>query len=286
MDFITLQPEQLEAFRPLLPEEFERSLAEEPEVLALGAVEERLPAGVLVFALEPAQIRMTWLCVAEENRGRGVARALVRRLEKQARRDPEASRIFADVPKSSPLNPAFTLLLTEGWMPVPFSMRSCSCTLARLSEGEFWQRDMSEAGVHPLSQISEPMLRAYSSLLEEESAPVELPLRPENCDPDVSMGYVKDGRLLGCILLASREDGLDLFFAHARQEAREGVARLFHAAQRRAAAKYPPETRLSLAALTPEAARLAERLIPCVRQPMYRMSRYLIHTGKEETSHE
>ncbi len=278
MEFITVNSELQQAFSHLLSEEIAQDLADEPDVMALGAVEGKRPCGVLVFAMEETQLRLLWLCTAEEMRGRGVARALVRQLVRCARLDPQASRLLADVPDSSPLDPVFLLLLSEGWMPSAFQLNAYTCTLAQLAEQEFWRKNMGESGVTPISQIPNVMLKEYSALLDSlgEGVPVQLPLRAEDYEPDISLGYVSEGKLQACVLLTYRGGQLVLSYAQAQSSAGTGIAKLFYAAGKRALAKYPPETRLSFAALTPVACRLAEKLLPvCGAQPAYRMSLWL-----------
>lgn len=278
MEFVTVNFELQQAFSPLLSEEVAQDLVSDPDVMALGAVEGKRPCGVLVFALEETQLRLLWLCTAEEMRGRGVARALVRQLVKCAARDPEAGRLFADVPDSSPLDPVFLLLLSEGWIPSSFQLSAYTCTLAQLAEQEFWRKNMGEAGVTPVSQLPKVMLKEYSALLDggEGGAPVQLPLRAEDYEPDVSLGYVSEGKLQACALFTYQDGQLVLSYAQAQPSAKSGIAKLFYAAGKRALAKYPPETRLSFAAVTPAARQLAEKLLPvCGAQSMYRMSLWL-----------
>lgn len=276
MEFITLNPELQKAFSPLLPGEIAHDLVTQPDIVAMGAVEDHTPAGVLVFAMEETQLRILWLCTAEEMQGRGIARALLRLLVERALTDRDAMRLVADVPASSPLNPAFTLFLGEGWIPTPFRLKSYTCTLAQLAEQEFWKQELSEKGAVPLSTLPHFMLKEYSFALETQGAPVQLPLQLGEYDPDLSLGYVSGNMLRACVLVSSDEGGLTLSFAHAQPEAKVGIAMLFHSVGKRAIAKYPPETRFSFAAITPASRQLAEKLLPlCEMQPMYRMIRPL-----------
>lgn len=278
MEFVTVNPEIQEAFFPLLPGEIAQELAAQPDIMALGAIEGESPAGVLVFALEETWLRVIWLCTAEEMRGRGVARALLRLLAKQAQQDRQTDRLVADVPRSVPLDPAYLLLFSEGWLAAPFQMNAYACTLAELAEQEFWRQDIGETGVSPLSSLPHFMLKEYSALLnsQEGGAPVQLPLQPEEYDADISLGYVSGGKLQACVLFTGNTGEIVLSYAHALPAAKIGIAKLFYSAGKRAMAKYPPETRFSFAAITPASRRLAEKLLPvCRPQPMYHMSLWL-----------
>lgn len=282
MDFVTITAAAQQAFAPLLPEGIVRQLQNQADMLAIGAVEGQTPVGVLVAALEPQQLRLVWLCTAEQARGRGVARALVRRLVARAYRDPDTDRVLADVRRGVPFDPMYPLLLSEGWLPVPFSLPDYSCTLAQLAMQPFWQRTLRLDGVQPLGTIAPELVQAYSDWLDTqpEQAAVALPLQVERYDPALSMGYVSDGRLQA-VLLASKADGtLVLEYAQAQSTAASGFAKLVYAAGQRAMADYPPETRISFAAITPASERLADKLLPPAReQPMYRMSFWVRNIG-------
>lgn len=278
MEFVTVNPEIQEAFFPLLSGEIAQELAAQPDIMALGAIEDKRPAGILVFALEETQLRIIWLCTSEEMRGRGVARALVRLLARQALLDRQTDRLVADVSKSAPLDPAYLLFLSEGWIATPFQRNAYSCTLAQLAEQEFWQQNTEETGVSLLSELPHFMLKEYSALLydKEDGVPIALPLQLEEYDSDISLGYVSGEKLLACVLFTSHADEIVLSYAHTLPDAKAGIARLFYSAGKRAMAKYPPETRFSFAAITPASRRLAEKLLPvCQPQPMYRMSLWL-----------
>lgn len=226
MDFVTVTPAAQQAFAPLLPEGIARQLQNQADMLAIGAVEEQTPVGVLVAVLEPQQLRLVWLCTAEQARGRGVARALVRRLIACAYRDPDTDRVLADVRHGVPFDPMYPLLLSEGWLPVPFSLPDYSCTLEQLAMQPFWQRTMRLDGVQPLGEIAPALVQAYSDWLDTqpEQAAVALPLQVERYDPVLSMGYVGDGQLQA-VLLASKEDGvLVLEYAQAQLTAAGGYA--------------------------------------------------------------
>lgn len=281
MELITVMPDAYQAFIPLLPETIARQLRRE-DIVAIGAVEEREPVGVLVAALETQQVRLLWLCTAEKARGRGVARALVRCLAARAYQDVDTDRLVADVNRSAPLDPMYLLLLSEGWMGTPFSLSDYGCTLAQLAGQPFWKQDMRTDGVYPLGEIPPALLQEYSAWLrtQPEQAAVELPLQTERYDPVLSMGYIGEGRLQA-VLLASKADGeLALEYAQAQTNAASGFAKLIYAAGKRAMADYPPETQISFAAITPASARLAEKLLPAGReQPMYRMSFWVRNAG-------
>lgn len=275
MDFVTVTPAARQAFAPLLPKGIVRQLQSRTELLAIGAVEGQTPVGVLAAALEPQTARLVWVCTAEQARGHGVARALVRKLLAQARSDPDTDRVLADVRRGAPVDPMYMLLLTEGWLPTPFSLPDYGCTLAQLAEQPFWQQPMRLTGVQPLGTIAPALVQAYSEWLgaQPDQAAVTLPLQVEQYDPVLSMGYVADGRLQAVLLASKTDDALVLEYAQAQSAAAGGFAKLVYAAGQRAMADYPPETRISFAAITPAAERLADKLLsPAREQPMYRMS--------------
>lgn len=278
MEFVTVTPAMLQAFASLLPADIAQQLGSRQELVALGAVEGQTPCGVLVAALEPQLLRLVWLCTAEQARGRGVARALVRKLLVQAWHDPDTDRVMADVRRGAPVDPVFMLLLTEGWQATPFALPDYGCTLGQLAQRPFWKQSMRLDNVCPLGEVPPALVQAYSAWLSGQpaQAAVELPLRLERYDPVLSMGYVSGGQLQAVLLAEAGEDGLVLAYAQARETAATGFARLVYAAGQRAMEIYPPETRVSFAAITPAAELLAKKLLPAPEmRPMYRMS-YLV----------
>ncbi|MGN1231161.1 MAG: GNAT family N-acetyltransferase [Anaerotignum sp.] len=273
MEIITIKPEQLDAFSPLLPEEIARQIETQPAVLAFGAVIGNVPAGILVFSLEERQVRLLWLCTAQGLQGQGIARRLVRALLNRASRDQQAFRLVADVPRTERLHPAYLLLLTEGWMPVPFSLTSYSFTVGEALAQPFWQQEMNLDGVVPIRELPLSILREYSDRLAEHSEKGEaipLPLNPQDYEPNLSLGYVSHGKL-EAVLLFQRE-GEELILRYGQANIPMGFPKLLYSAGKRAMAQESPETRISLAAIGPVGRKITEKLLPgCGTQPMYRM---------------
>lgn len=67
----------------------------------------------------------------------------------------------------------------------------------------------------PVSQLPKAMVKEYSALLDggEGGAPVQLPLRAEDYEPDVSLGYVSEGKLQACALFTYQDGQLVLSYA-------------------------------------------------------------------------
>lgn len=273
MEIITIKPEQREAFSPLLPEEIALQIETQPNILAFGAVMDNSPVGVLVFSLEEREVRLLWLCTAEAFQGQGIARKLVRALTEKAASDQQTSRLMADVPRGTSLHPAYLLLLTEGWMPVPFALTSYSFTVGEALAQPFWQQEMNLNGVVPIRELPMQILREYSARLEEQpdkSEAIPLPLNPEDYEPNLSLGYVSRGKLEAIVLF--QRAGEELILRYAQANIPMGFSKLVYSAGKRAIAQESPETRISLAAIGPVGRKLTEKLLPgCGTQPMYRM---------------
>lgn len=273
MEIITIKPEQLDAFSPLLPEEIAEQLQTHPNILAFGAVMDSTPAGVLVFSLEEREVRLLFLCTAEAFQGQGIARKLVRALMKKASADQQAFRLVADVPRPERLHPAYLLLLREGWIPVPFSLTSYSFTVGEALTQPFWQQEMNLDGVVPIRELPMQILREYSARLEEQSGKSEaipLPLNPEDYEPNLSLGYVSHGKLEAVLLF--QRAGEELILRYGQANISIGFPKLLYSAGKRAIAQESPETRISLAAIGPVGRKITEKLLPgCGTQPMYRM---------------
>lgn len=281
MEIITIKPEQLDAFSPLLPEEFAQQLQTEPNILAFGAVVENTPAAVLVFSLEEMQVRLLWLCTAQGLQEQGIARRLVRALMKKASADRQARRLVADVPRTQRLHPAYLLLQTEGWIPVPFSLTSYSFTVGEALAHPFFQQEMKLDGVIPIGELPLSILREYSDRLAEQSEKGEaipLPLQPADYEPNLSLGYVSHGKLEAVLLF--QRVGEELILRYGQANIPMGFPKLLYSAGRRAMKQESPETRISLAAIGPVGRQITEKLLPgCGTQPMFRM---ILHLSYEQ----
>lgn len=281
MEIITIKPEQLDAFSPLLPEEFAQQLQTEPNILAFGAVVENTPAAVLVFSLEEMQVRLLWLCTAQGLQEQGIARRLVRALMKKASADRQARRLVADVPRTQRLHPAYLLLQTEGWIPVPFSLTSYSFTVGEALAHPFFQQEMKLDGVVPIGELPLSILREYSDRLAEQSEKGEaipLPLQPADYEPNLSLGYVSHGKLEAVLLF--QRVGEELILRYGQANIPMGFPKLLYSAGRRAMEQESSETRISLAAIGLVGRQITEKLLPgCGTQPMYRM---ILHLSYEQ----
>lgn len=274
MEIATLNVNQMNAFRGIIPKDIFYQIEKQENILAFGGVENGVPCGVLVFALEQQQIRIIWLYVAEEFQGKGIGRILVRALEEKAFDDPQVDYLIMDVADSSPIDPMYMLLLTEGWTPIPFELSAYSCTLEQILKIPFWKQKIKDNNIYPLDQIPSWMLKEYGARLQknEDMPSIPFPIDNKDYETQISMGYIKEDKIGAIVLFTQEEDELVLNYAHAQSDASIGFVKMIYTAFQRALEKYPPETEVSFATITPIAQKLAEKLLPvCKAQPMYRM---------------
>ena len=78
-EFIRITDETLHWFSPLLSEDLCRQLTQQKSLYAIGAVEDRVACGILVFCIGKPAAEIRMLVVSPEYRRRGIARRLQRK---------------------------------------------------------------------------------------------------------------------------------------------------------------------------------------------------------------
>lgn len=79
-EFIRITDETLHWFSPLLSEDLCRQLTQQKSLYAIGAVEDRVACGILVFCIGKPAAEIRMLVVSPEYRRRGIARGMVQYL--------------------------------------------------------------------------------------------------------------------------------------------------------------------------------------------------------------
>jgi hypothetical protein len=119
--------------------------------------------------------------------------------------------------------------------------------------------------VKPLKDVGAGLRADFSRSLETlpDGAGVELPVAWEQYDGDLSRLYIRDGAIHGLVLMRRpSEKSLELAWAYAHSGEPAAFASPLYAAAVASAAACPPDTEVTIIALTDASRNLAEKIIP------------------------
>ena len=256
--YIRITSKTLHWFVPLIPEGERQALEQGRRVYAIGAVQDRVACGVLVFQVGAPTVEIRFLAVAEGFRRQGVARGMVEYLCRHAwaQLSPVVC-IFAAAHRSEPIYrffaglEQFSLVQEEGFCcQVPLAGLSQNARLAAL--------DRAQGQVQSFFSLPLAAQRQFLLKLRQSSFPF-LEEEQQYCKPLCLCATGTAGAVEAAIFLA--EDGMDLeltcvWCAPGRQQ------RLM-ALLARACTQLPEGPGwLRIAAVTPQSAALVDKLLP------------------------
>ncbi len=263
MQVICVDKENFEWFAPFLPRAV-KGLA--PGRLIYGAVDEysETAVGVLMADADGTGLEISWVCVADEWQQRGVARQMICALRRDATQSGLVTRIRAQILGKEKV--ARKLLESCRFRFDEGGSGEYSFPLSKLSGDAFWKKNLDCSAAVELGKIPENVLREFNRrMMMNDAFMVPLPVRVEDYDPVLSFCYVDGGKIKGMLLGQRYEDRLYLACLYADPDAPRAAAVLLRAAADRANKDYPPETKVSLAAVSPAAEGLAQKLLPGVQ---------------------
>jgi hypothetical protein len=263
MFVVLVQNENEQVFSDYIPETLRSELGK-PNAITLGAVnsETNEAAGVLISIIREGRIEILWFYTGEDFRRQGAASALLKKLKEAVSFAPELIDIFMQYPASCPeidvvMNAAgFKIQDTEE--PV------YSLTLSELAENPFWQKGTDDKNAVPLEKATESMLREFEQELKqtEQGTALGFPVKWNIYDGKLSMVYIKNNKIKGVMLLRSGESGIILAYAYVNPSEKLAMPALLYRAGKTAAETLPPETNVTLAAITAASSKLTEKLFP------------------------
>lgn len=252
---LVLSPKMLGGYEALLNGVHLESRGGTPLYLGweLGGV----ACGVLAAFCDSDTVTIAHIAVAEPCRRRGIARRLLQALCETAKHA-GAVRIDCVLAVSGPDRIAAEGLL---WGQGFRSQESCGTyrfALDALLDGPLGTGRPRSAKVVSLSQVQPYQLRAYNSHIAAPKNFLHPPIHPQELLEQVSMAWIEDGKMTGCVLLAPCGADVELRWIHAQGAAAVGA--LLASACGALAQAFPPETMIHVAALEHSAEDLVKRL--------------------------
>jgi GNAT superfamily N-acetyltransferase len=255
-----------EAFLPMLPRAA-RAWLTAPAGAVVGAADSgtNTAAGVCAAHMEEGLLEIDWIWVAEDMRRKGAAWQLLMSLIRVSAGIPEVIGLSVRYPAEG--GDALTALFQRlGFAIEDGAMDGFHEKLSVLRQNSFFSRPPTDiALVKPLKAVGAGLRTAFSRHIEAlpDGAAVELPIAWEEYDGDLSMLYVKDDAVHGAVLMRRLSaDALELAFAYAQNGMPAAFASALYAVAEAGAAACPPDTDVSIIALTDASRNLAEKLIP------------------------
>lgn len=266
LDCVTLTPELADAFAPLIP----ASVLEElraGRVLGLGSLLDDLPNGAVVFQVEGSAARVLSLYVDQYDRRNGTGRFLMEKLRAVLQKLPGVYSIRVSLPEGA--SPAFFQAL--GARVETGEGGTVRFPLSALEGSPLFTAPRSSCCLSG-EQLGQEVLDSYRRSLKAGDMDLyqgslwDAPVRR-----DLSRYYVKDGEIRGCAVMTETETGLCLAML-INQGDRTVLATLLGALLRCLTETCPPETEISLEAVTPETRELLERLVPGAARDVRRVA--------------
>lgn len=257
LDCVTITPELADSFAPLIPPSLLDGLRQET-LLGLGSLLGDMPNGALVFQIEDDTSRILSLYVDQYDRRNGTGRFLIEKLRDILRGVPGVYAVRAALPEGAPEAATFfgalgaRLEMREGIARFPLSVLEGS---PLLTAPKF-------SHCIPGTKLDRHTLSYYQRTLEKSGDYLmtgdlwEAPARQ-----DLSWYYMKDKTIQGCAVMTETETGLCLAML-VNQGGTDVLPLLLGSLARSLMETCPPETEISLEAVTPEARTLLERIVP------------------------
>jgi len=276
--------EDREMFLPFLTPEVGELLMSDFPLTALGLLDDETACGILTGFLEsPSTFRINGLYVAPDFRRRGGAALLLQSLGDILEPEREVTDVVATYAETAPdiayLTPLFEsaeFAEEEGDFVLYGISLEEACKSAFFNASE----DTPGSKLLPFSSIPDLSIRQLDHLFREKNLPLlNKPLSKAPLDRDVSVGYYVGQGIPAFLLFVHHTPGV-LNLAYAYTGSGETASHLFPSLLRKAcrlaAGKYPPDTLLTIEAVSSLSASLVERIL---RDTNYRI---LSHTVRLE----
>lgn len=268
MQIVVVSADERQWFDAFLPPEFRGSQTQTQ--LLYGAVDDQTGTAVGAMLVEAADdiVELQWICVADEWRQKGIARQMIDALLADAAQVQQLHAIHAML--GSREQAAATMLRRCGFRVYPSAYQEYAFPLAMAQQGAFWQRPVSCNGsILPLGAVPQQAVQAFNRQIArgDKLRGVD-PIRMEECDSALSLCCLLGTEIIGALLVRadSRGSDLDLQWLYADAAHPRVAAALLQQAAGAALQLFPPETTVHLAALTPEAEALVQKLLPAAEK--------------------
>lgn len=196
-------------FLPLLPASEQKALAENPQVYAIGAVEDSTACGIMVVLETELMTQIRYIVVADDYRRQGIGTGLVQYLSRALYEDaPILTCPFAASGKDDPIYQMFqymwnfSILEEEGYY--------CRVPLASLKENKTLS-SMKGKGRRavPFFSLTEREQRSFRNHLLEQNVPYLQSIDEKDCVKDLCLCCKTDSGSISTAVFVTQENGTD-----------------------------------------------------------------------------
>ncbi|MDR1952969.1 MAG: GNAT family N-acetyltransferase [Clostridiales Family XIII bacterium] len=271
MGLILLTEENKSAFLSYVPSYLHAELSE-PESVSIGTFDDDsgIATGVLVGNVFNNWVEILWVYVAEEYREHGLARSMLRELIAHAGDVRDIDGITAQLGDKDAHMPLYNLLRSELFVFRNEEDSIYTLTVSMLTGNPFWSDAAHKGGseVMSLKDLPTYILDSFEKNIAAlpEGVPVSRPVPWDDCDLNFSVGYLKEDKMKGLLLIAREDEDMELSFAYADPEEKLALAAMLRASGNKVIESMPPETMISLTALNSASAAIVEKLFPDIER--------------------
>lgn len=273
MTTFILDAESIQAFYPLLPDEY---ILPDPEggLVVLGAVEENddgteKACGVLLMeTLDEETWNISWLLVAPDARRRGAGAELMTQAEEVAAvTDKYLYCAFSEEVEQGEAGAIYSLFANRGYLMGNTGSCTYSISLGEMTREEFFCRESkSVSGLMKLNEVSDVSLAAMNRDLAQKGLMYVQPISARWALGDVSLIYMKDNTAMACAIFEQiGESCVQLSFVYADPSASMRLPLVLLKAHELLREKFGPETELVIPCVTETSRKLTKKLLPSAK---------------------
>ena len=254
--------EQGALFAPLMPASVAERLGEKG-IFLVGAVEDKKAVGAAVMELLEKQAELCSIVVSPKYRRRGIGRALMERCVTLLQSTTVQSFYASLGGNQGELAAFFTAL------PWFRPRQTAVCFQAELGKlGEVKLLSGPAPRVQTLESVDGPVYQAY---LRETFMDDPKQCRRRQMEQRISQVVLENGRVAACLLFSRQEQGLAIQWMQNKSSDKLAPLYLLRAGLAAACRYYSPETKIVFCADSPQAVRLALRVLEGVADqfPVY-----------------
>ena len=150
----------------------------------------------------------------------------------------------------------------KGFLSEEAPDRFFSASLGQIDAAKVLSRFVNKRGAVALKDVSDRDLKILGDMLSgKDTAFVDLPIKRDAFEQEVSMVTMEDGRICDLVLMEKDDDGLSVAFAYSGN-ASGTVMIAFGAAMQAALKKHGPEMRIMIPTVNDVSAGLVSKIVP------------------------
>ncbi|MBQ3104828.1 MAG: GNAT family N-acetyltransferase [Lachnospiraceae bacterium] len=270
MEAFVLTKETVQAFFPLLPEEFWK-LEQDESIVLLGAAEsdaadENRACGTMVLRVaNDRTLLIPWLLTAPEYRRRGAGRAMLElAMELAGQMNMQLLCIFSAGAEAGQDAPVYRFFQKHGFILEAREAKAYSIPMEALGKETFFLREQKPvSGIMTLEETPVKLIADLNRTLAEKNHLLDGPISKERSVGEVSLVQVEHEVITSCVIFRELgEHTVELSFAYSGKKASMQMPMLLLQAQRLLSRRYGPETELVIPCVTEASRKLVEALAP------------------------